>query len=139
MTQRALVVLLTPLEAAAIEEGLLPVIHRLTSHHQVVLASVADPAVHAMATGRGDAYAVYGAAAAERAGLDRAGITAELMRSGVDVVDAGPEDLPPRLADRYLVAGQDEFNHAQLLKAILATKRMEEFATGAARVPFPLA
>ena len=43
------------------------------------------------------------------------------------------------LADRYLVAGQDEFNHAQLLKAILATKRMEEFATGAARVPFPLA
>ncbi|NLT54078.1 MAG: DUF58 domain-containing protein [Actinomycetales bacterium] len=102
MTQRALVVLLTPLEAAAIEEGLLPVIHRLTSHHQVVLASVADPAVHAMATGRGDAYAVYGAAAAERAGLDRAGITAELMRSGVDVVDAGPEDLPPRLADRYL-------------------------------------
>ena len=42
------------------------------------------------------------------------------------------------LADRYLVAGQDEFNHAQLLKAILATKRMEEHATGAARVPFPL-
>ena len=42
------------------------------------------------------------------------------------------------LADRYLVAGQDEFNHAQLLKAIFATKRMEEHATGAARVPFPL-
>jgi CBS domain-containing membrane protein len=42
------------------------------------------------------------------------------------------------LADRYLVAGQDEHNHAQLLKAILATKRMEEHATGSARVPFPL-
>jgi hypothetical protein len=41
-------------------------------------------------------------------------------------------------ADRHLVAGQDEFNHAQLLKAIQATKRMEEHATGAARVPFPL-
>ena len=43
------------------------------------------------------------------------------------------------LADRYLTAGQDEHNHAQLLKSILAAKRVEEHATGAARVPFPLA
>ncbi len=42
------------------------------------------------------------------------------------------------LADRYLVAGQDEHNHAQLLKSILAAKRVEEHATGTARVPFPL-
>jgi CBS domain-containing protein len=42
------------------------------------------------------------------------------------------------LADRYLVAGQDEHNHAQLLKAILAAKRVEERANGTARVPFPL-
>jgi len=42
------------------------------------------------------------------------------------------------LADRYLVAGQDEHNHAQLLKAILAAKRAEEHANGTARVPFPL-
>jgi acetoin utilization protein AcuB len=41
-------------------------------------------------------------------------------------------------ADRFLVAGQDERNHALLLKAILAAKRTEEHATGAARVPFPL-
>ena len=41
-------------------------------------------------------------------------------------------------ADRYLVAGQDEHNHAQLLKSILAAKRVEEHATGTARVPFPL-
>ena len=53
-------------------------------------------------TRRGDAYAVYGAAAAERAFLDRTAVTAELSRAGVDVVDARPEDLPPRLADRYL-------------------------------------
>jgi uncharacterized protein (DUF58 family) len=102
MSQRGLVVLLSPLEAAAVEEGLLPVVHRLTSHHTVVLASVADPALAAMAAGRGDAYAVYGAAAAERAFLDRAAVTAELSRAGVDVVDARPADLPPRLADRYL-------------------------------------
>ncbi len=41
-------------------------------------------------------------------------------------------------ADRYLVAGQDEHNHAQLLKSILAAKRADEHATGTERVPFPL-
>lgn len=102
LTQRALVVLLTSLDAAALEEGLLPVVHRLTSHHQVVVASVADPGLAELARGRGDAYAVYGAAAAERAFLDRAAATSELRRAGVDVVDAGPDELPPQLADRYL-------------------------------------
>jgi uncharacterized protein (DUF58 family) len=102
LSQRALVILLTPLEAAAVEEGLLPVVQQLAARHTVLLASVADPRVTAMAEGRGDAYAVYGAAAAERAELDRAATTAELRRMGVDVVDASPEDLPARLADRYL-------------------------------------
>jgi uncharacterized protein (DUF58 family) len=102
-SQRALVILLTPLEAAADEEGLLPVIQRLATRHRVLIASVADPQVAEMAAGRGDSYAVYGAAAAERAGLDRTAITAELRRLGVDVVDAPPELLPPQLAaDRYL-------------------------------------
>ena len=41
-------------------------------------------------------------------------------------------------ADRYLVAGQDEHNHAQLLKSILAAKRVDEHAAGTERVPFPL-
>ena len=39
---------------------------RLAQRHRVVVASVADPKVAAMAGGRGDAYAVYGAAAAAR-------------------------------------------------------------------------
>jgi uncharacterized protein (DUF58 family) len=102
VTQRALVVLLTPLAAAALEEGLLPVVHLLTSRHQVILASVADPQVAQMARRRGDSYAVYGAAAAERAFLDRSAAKAELTRAGVDVIDAVPQDLPPQLADRYL-------------------------------------
>ncbi len=101
-SQRALVVLLSPLEAAPVEEGLLPVVTRLTSHHTVVLASVADPAVHTLAQGRGTAHAVYGAAAAARAELDRTAVTAELGRLGVEVLDAPPDQLPPRLADHYL-------------------------------------
>jgi uncharacterized protein (DUF58 family) len=102
MTQRSLVVLLTSLESAAVDEGLLPVVHRLTSHHRVVVASVTDPEVTAMTRGRQDTYAVYGAAAAERAALEREATRAELTRRGVDVVDASPADLAPHLADRYL-------------------------------------
>jgi uncharacterized protein (DUF58 family) len=102
LSQRALVVLLTPLEAAAVEEGLLPVVQRLAARHRVLVASVADPQVVLMGAGRGDAYAVYGAAAAQRAELDRSAITAELRRMGVDVIDAPPAELPPKLADRYL-------------------------------------
>jgi uncharacterized protein (DUF58 family) len=102
LSQRALVVLLTPLEAAAMDEGLLPVVDRLASRHLVLVASVADPQVAAMAGGRGEAYAVYGAAAAERAALDRVAVTAELHRAGVQTVEGTPEELPPLLADRYL-------------------------------------
>ena len=60
------------------------------------------PLEDGVAAGRGDAHAVYAAAAAQRAFLDRAAVTAELVRAGVDVVDAPPDELPPRLADRYL-------------------------------------
>jgi uncharacterized protein (DUF58 family) len=102
VSQRALVVLLTPMEATAVEEGLLTVVHRLTAMHRVVVASVSDPEVEAMARRRGDAAAVYDAAAAERALLDRELVASHLARLGVEVVDAPPADLPPRLADRYL-------------------------------------
>ncbi|HZI98446.1 MAG TPA: DUF58 domain-containing protein [Actinomycetales bacterium] len=102
LTQRALVVLLTPLEAAAVEEGLLPVAPQLTRLHTVLVASVADPAVHAMARRRGTSVDVYSAAAAERGELDRQAVTAGLVRAGAEVVDASPSSLPPRLADAYL-------------------------------------
>ena len=102
LSRRALVVLLTPLEAAAVEEGLLPVLAQLTRRHQVVVASVADPLVAAMARARDDVDQVYDAAAAERAGLERARLTRLLTRLGADVVDATPDQLPPALADRYL-------------------------------------
>ncbi len=101
-SQRSLVVLLTPLESASVEESLLPVLGQLTARHRVVIASVADPAVTAMAQGRGDADAIYSAAAAERTIADRSRLAAILTRLGADVVDADPEQLPPALADRYL-------------------------------------
>ena len=102
LSRRALVVLLTAVESASVEEGLLPVLPLLVARHEVVVASVTDPTVAGLARDRGDAYAVYGAAAAERAVLDRTALVAELTRLGADVVEGSPDELPPRLADRYL-------------------------------------
>ena len=101
--QRALVVLLTPLEPSAIEEGLLPVVPALTAHHHVVVASVADPAVDALRASRDNVGEVYAAAAAERTTSLRARTAEGLGRLGVDVLDAPPDELPVRLADHYLM------------------------------------
>jgi uncharacterized protein (DUF58 family) len=100
--QRCLVVLLTDLNMAAIEEGLLPHLPALASRHLLMLGAVADPRVDELAVGRGDAPGVYGAAAAERERTRRAHASALLTRRGVIVVDAPPERLPPALADAYL-------------------------------------
>ena len=100
--QRCLVVLMTDLDPAAIEQGLLPRLPLLTARHQVVVAAVADPRVAEMAGGRDSAQAVYQAAAAERAQGRRAQAGALLRGYGVEVVDAPPDRLPAALADRYL-------------------------------------
>jgi uncharacterized protein (DUF58 family) len=102
MPHRGLLVLLTPLEAAAAAEGLLPVLDALVAAHTVLVGSVADPALAAMAAQRGSAEAAYSAAAAERVRLERSALVALMRRAGAEVVDADPEDLPPRLADAYL-------------------------------------
>ena len=100
--RRALVVLMTDLNASALDEGLMPVLPRLSAKHQVVVAAVSDPRVDVLAAGRSDAAQVYDAAAAERARNERRAIASRLRRSGVDVVDAAPEEFAPALADRYL-------------------------------------
>lgn len=100
--RRALVVLLTDLNASALDEGLLPVLPQLSARHQVIVAAVGDPRVDELAAGRSDPAAVYDAAAAERSRNDRRSIASRLRRHGVEVVDALPEDLAPALADSYL-------------------------------------
>lgn len=99
---RSLVVLLTSLDGGAPEEGLLPVAAQLARQHVVVVAAVRDPQLGTMLGERDDATGVFRAAAAERALLQRAAISAELRQHGVSVVDAEPHQLPPRLADMYI-------------------------------------
>lgn len=100
--RQALVVLLTDLNASALDEGLMTVLPQLSARHRVLVAAVADPRVDRLAAGRADAAQVYDAAASERARNDRRAIASRLRRHGVDVVDAAPEDLAPALADHYL-------------------------------------
>src|SRR5664280_889656 len=101
--RRSLVVLLTPLEPAAIEESLLPTLATLTRHHRVVLASVADPALAAMAAASYTRDVLLTSAAAERTiGLRER--TAEVLAClGVHVIDVEPEQLPVALTDHYLL------------------------------------
>lgn len=100
--RRSLIVLLTTLDAAPIEEGLLPVLPQLTQRHTVLVASVADPYVSGMAEARGRTDAVYEAAAAAQAQEERRRTADQLRRHGVVVVDATPDELAPALADTYL-------------------------------------
>jgi uncharacterized protein (DUF58 family) len=100
--QHAFVVLLTALEPAALREGLLPLLPGLAARHTVVLASVRDERLEELAASRGDTAAVYAAASAEKAIAARDLMTELVLRSGVEVIDAGPDEIAPRLADRYL-------------------------------------
>ncbi len=99
---RALVVLVTSLDAGAAEEGLIPLATTLAQKHIVVVAAVRDPAVDEARLDRSSTTSAYRAAAAEHTLTRRSAITAVLKQAGVEVVDAAPADLPPQLADRYI-------------------------------------
>ncbi|GHF66042.1 DUF58 domain-containing protein [Streptomyces griseosporeus] len=100
--RRSLIVLFTTLDAAPFQEGILPVLPQLTQRHTVLVASVADPHIAAMARSRGTTDAVYEAAAAAQAQSERHRTAEQLRRHGVTVVDATPDELAPALADAYL-------------------------------------
>ena len=100
--QRALVVLITSIDPAAVEAGLLRAIAPVVRKHTVVVASVDDPEIREMATMRDDALDIYSAAAATRFELERAGVAARLKQRGLEVVSSSPDGLAPALADAYL-------------------------------------
>jgi uncharacterized protein (DUF58 family) len=100
--RRCLLVLLTDLNPAALETGLVPVLPRLATKHQILVAATADPRLAELTAGRADPAAVYAAAAAERAVAERARAAGQLASLGVDVIDAPPDRLAPALADAYL-------------------------------------
>lgn len=100
--QRALVVLVTPLDSAAIEEGLIPILPVLTHRHVVLIASVADPELTEIAQQRATAEEAFLAASAEAQKLRNHKMIQLLNRYGAEVVEAPPEDLPMAVGDTYL-------------------------------------
>lgn len=109
VSQRSLVVILTALDAAAIAEGLMPVLGPLRRKHKIVIASVSDPRIDELLAGRAETAEVYAAAAAEVDEGRRRATARTLTDQGLTVVQAPPDRFAPALADHYLAlkkAGQ---------------------------------
>ena len=102
LSQRALVVLLTTLDATAVDGGLLDTVAAIAKSHAVVVASVDDPEVKTLQSGRADAHELYAAGAAARGVLEQEVIATRVRELGGDVLSALPDDLAPAVADRYL-------------------------------------
>ncbi|GAA4474321.1 DUF58 domain-containing protein [Enteractinococcus fodinae] len=100
--QRALIVLVTPLDSGAIEEGLLPILPVLTHRHVVLVAAVADPELDEMAEQRDTPDSAFIAASAEAQKLRNRNLIQLLNRYGAEVVEAQPDDLPMAVGDAYL-------------------------------------
>lgn len=96
----SLIVLLTAQDAAEAARGFLGSLPAVARKAQVVVGSVTDEPD--ALPDRPDAADVYRAAAIERAQHDAGVVAAAIGRAGAEAIAATPEDLPPRIADRYL-------------------------------------
>jgi len=101
----ALVVLLTAQDAPEASRGFLGSLGALTRRAHVLVGTATDAAVDPTAPAPGErrtADDVYRAAAVERTARDAARVAAAVARAGGEALAAPAEDLPPRIADRYL-------------------------------------
>jgi uncharacterized protein (DUF58 family) len=101
--RRALLVVLTELIPAAVEETLLPALPLVLRNHLVLVAGVRDPAVDRWAQAvPTEARTAYRKAAAVQALEERRRIVQRMRGMGATVIDAVPGRLSPQLADAYL-------------------------------------
>jgi uncharacterized protein (DUF58 family) len=101
VSKRSLIVLFSALDTAP-DTGLLPAARLLAARHELVVASVSDPSVAALAAARADSADVYTAAAAELAAAARREVTQRLARLGAHVVDAPADVFASKVTDAYL-------------------------------------
>ena len=102
LSSRALVILCTAVDPSSLTSGLITAAHALAVRHQVLIASATDPVEGELRRRRESSEDVFIAAAAARAESDRMGVSELLSSGGVQVIQAEPDDLAPRVADRYL-------------------------------------
>jgi len=98
----ALVVLLTAQDETSSARGFLGSLPAVTAHAHVLVGTVTDAGLAARAAARTTVGEIYQAAAAEQTLADAARVAAAVERAGAEAIADGPEDLPPRIADRYL-------------------------------------
>lgn len=101
-TRPSLIVVLTAQDAAESARGFLGAFPASSRATTVLVGSVTDEAISALARGRDSREDVYLAAAAERALRDAEVVSDAVRRAGGEALAADPEQLPPRIADRYL-------------------------------------
>src|SRR5690606_7808858 len=99
----SLVVILTAQESLSSSRGFLTRLARLPSAATTVLVgTVTDASLADAARAGGSVTDLYRAAAAEATAQDAALVARAMSRAGAEALADGPEDLPPRVADRYL-------------------------------------
>lgn len=101
-TRPSLIVVLTAQDAAESARGFLGAFPDATRATSILVGSVTDDGIAAVARQRGSREEVYLAAAAERTMRDAENVADAIRRAGGEAIAADPETLPPRIADRYL-------------------------------------
>lgn len=99
-TRPSLVVLLTAQDAPDAARGFLGSLPALTARSVVLVGTVTgdrEPLPE-----RPDAEDVYREAARERTAREAASVASAIVRAGGEAIAASPDELPPRIADRYL-------------------------------------
>ena len=100
--QRSLVVVLTSLDAAVGEHGLLPHLPTLARRHEVLVAATTDGPDAGTRTRPSVVTEAYDAAGRAGGRERRRRAAAALVATGVEVLETTPEDLPVGVADHYL-------------------------------------
>lgn len=99
----SLLVVLTAQEAPEAARGFLGTLPQTVRAGTVVLVGTAtDADLEAAARARGSVDDLYRAAAAEAALRTAERVARAITRAGAEALAASPDDLPPRIADRYL-------------------------------------
>lgn len=101
-TRPSLIVVLTAQDAAESARAFLGAFPSASRATTVLVGSVTDDDISVLARRRGSREEIYLAAAAEHAIRDAENVADAIRRAGGEAIAADPEDLPPRIADRYL-------------------------------------
>ncbi|WEG07873.1 DUF58 domain-containing protein [Microbacterium horticulturae] len=98
----SLIVLLTAQDEATAARGFLGTLPGFIARAHVLIGTVTDTGLAAQARARATAGEIFRAAAAEQTLSDADRVIQAVVAAGADALTDGPEELPPRIADRYL-------------------------------------